>query len=113
MELGSAEIYVASVSDQDAVTEAFNQCVERFSRVDILLNNAGIAVNQPSLELSIDAWRRGVDINLTGVFICAQAAGRHMVRQKSGVIINTASMYGVVADPSVPLTVRPRLGLSR
>ena len=79
--------------------EVFSQCVQRFGRIDILLNNAGVSVNKPSLELTVDEWRRGIDINLNGSFICAQAAARRMVEQSSGVIVNIASMYGVVAAP--------------
>lgn len=95
----SIETFLASVMEEDAIVAAFSRCVERFGRIDILLNNAGISINQPSLKLPVDSWRRGIDINLTGVFICAQAAGQHMTAQKGGVIINMASMYGVVAAP--------------
>ncbi|MNN10665.1 2-dehydro-3-deoxy-D-gluconate 5-dehydrogenase [compost metagenome] len=73
--------------------------MERFGRIDVLLNNAGIAMNRPTLELSADDWRRAIDINLNGVFYCAQAAGRRMVAQGGGVILNTASMYGLSAAP--------------
>ena len=65
----------------------------------MLVNNAGISANKPTLEVSAEEWRRAVDINLTGVFLCAQAAGRRMVPAGAGCIINLASMYGVVAAP--------------
>jgi NAD(P)-dependent dehydrogenase (short-subunit alcohol dehydrogenase family) len=92
-------ICLASVTDDVAVEAAFAQCETRFGRVDILLNNAGISTNKASLDLTPDEWRRSVDINLNGVFVCAQAAARRMVKQKSGVIINTASMWGVSSAP--------------
>jgi NAD(P)-dependent dehydrogenase (short-subunit alcohol dehydrogenase family) len=63
----------------------------------VLVNNAGIAANAPSLELGVDQWRRAVDVNLTGTFVCAQAAGRLMTRQRRGTIVNIASMFGVAA----------------
>ncbi|WYX20891.1 SDR family oxidoreductase [Achromobacter xylosoxidans] len=67
--------------------------------IDVLVNNAGISANKPSLDVTPEEWRRAVDINLTGVFLCAQAAGRRMVPKGEGCIINLASMYGVVAAP--------------
>lgn len=91
--------FYASVTDDKAVELAFASCEEMFGRIDILLNNAGVAINKPSLELTPEEWRRGLDINLSGVFFCAQAAGRRMVKQKSGTIINIASMYGIASAP--------------
>jgi len=93
------EIRTASVIDDAAVEATFAYCKERFGSVDILLNNAGISVNKSSLELTPDEWRHGINVDLNSVFVCAQAAARHMVNQRSGVIINTSSMYGVVAAP--------------
>lgn len=92
------ETFMASVTDEAAVDRAFSFCMERFGKIDVLLNNAGIAVNKPSLELEPSEWRRGIDINLNSVFICAQAAARRMIG-KRGVIINTASMWGVSHAP--------------
>lgn len=89
----------ASVTDADAVERAFAQVSETWGGIDVLVNNAGISANKPTLEVTEDEWRRAVDINLTGVFLCAQAAGRRMVPAGSGSIINLASMYGVVAAP--------------
>lgn len=104
-ELGEAhpgiqlETIAGSITDSQVVEDAIRQAVTRFGRIDVLLNNAGIAMNRPTLELSADDWRRALDINLNGVFYCAQAAGRHMVAQGGGVILNTASMYGLSAAP--------------
>lgn len=90
---------VASVTDAVAVEQAFARSEAEFGRIDVLINNAGISANKPTLEVTVDEWRHAVDINLTGVFLCAQAAGRRMVPQGDGAIINMASMYGVVAAP--------------
>jgi 2-dehydro-3-deoxy-D-gluconate 5-dehydrogenase len=64
--------------------------------LDILVNNAGVQVARPALEVSEDDWDRVVDVDLRGVFFCAQAAGRVMVAQNSGRIINVASQNGVI-----------------
>jgi NAD(P)-dependent dehydrogenase (short-subunit alcohol dehydrogenase family) len=89
----------ASVSDDEAVERAFAAARAHFGRIDIVLNNAGISMNKPSLELTGEEWRRAIDIDLSGVFYCCRAAGRIMAAQEGGVIVNTASMYGVVAAP--------------
>jgi NAD(P)-dependent dehydrogenase (short-subunit alcohol dehydrogenase family) len=93
------ENHVASITDDIAVESAVAQVHARFGSIDVLLNNAGISMNQPTLELSAANWRRAIDINLNGVFYCGQSVGRRMVAQGCGVILNTASMYGVVAAP--------------
>jgi len=93
----AVETICGSTTDENAVEGAFAQAEARFGGIDVLLNNAGIASNKPTLDLSPDEWRRVVDINLTGVFLCAQAAGRRMTRKGQGVILNTASMFGISA----------------
>lgn len=65
--------------------------------VDVAFANAGVAANKPSLDLTEDEWQRVLDVNLTGVFLTCQHAGRRMVAQKSGLIIATSSIYGLTA----------------
>lgn len=89
-----------SVTDPDAVNAAFENMDEAFGGVDIVVNNAGISMNKPTLELSLQDWQKTLDINLTGVFLCCQAAARRMVPQGSGVILNISSIYGIVAAPN-------------
>jgi NAD(P)-dependent dehydrogenase (short-subunit alcohol dehydrogenase family) len=88
---------VGSVTAPEDVQRAVMAAIQAHGRVDILLNNAGISMNKPSIDLTPEDWRRTIDIDLTGVFFCCQAAARQMIKQGSGVIISTASMYGVVA----------------
>jgi NAD(P)-dependent dehydrogenase (short-subunit alcohol dehydrogenase family) len=89
------------VSDPDAVTALFAAARERYGRVDLLFNNAGIGTNAPVAELSVADWRRVVDTNLTGSFLCAQAAFRTMAAQdpRGGRIVNNGSISAHVPRP--------------
>lgn len=87
--------YAANVTDDDAVRAAFEACEKSFGLVDVLFNNAGISLNKPSLEIAMSEWRRCVDINLSSLFLCSQEAAKHMQQQGGGVIINTASIWGL------------------
>jgi 2-deoxy-D-gluconate 3-dehydrogenase len=80
-------------SDIDNVVTAAEQ---RFGRIDILVNNAGINIPQWAEEVTEEAWDRVLDINLKGLFFCAQAVGKVMIRQKRGKIINVSSQAGSV-----------------
>jgi NAD(P)-dependent dehydrogenase (short-subunit alcohol dehydrogenase family) len=89
-----------SVACSDDVERVFAAVDGAFGLLDILVNNAGVAANMPTLELSDEAWDNAIAVNLRGAFLCARAAGKRMVAQGHGVIINTASIYGVVAAPN-------------
>ena len=95
-----ASTWLAGVNDEAAVQAAIDGIVGRHGQLDVLINNAGISMNMPTLELSGENWRKAMDINVNGVFYCAQAAGRRMLEQGSGTILNLSSMYGVVAAPN-------------
>ena len=87
-------------ADPRAVEDAFASVDERLGPVDVLVGSAGIAMNRPTLELTAEEWQRTLDVNLTGTFLCSQAAGRRMVPRGRGSIVNVASMYGLVAAAS-------------
>lgn len=89
-------------TQQDEVERMVAQVVETYGKLDACFNNAGIAVNAPAEEMTLDEWKRVIDINLTGVFLCATAAGRVMLRQGYGSIINTASMSGHIVNVPQP-----------
>src|SRR5581483_9849249 len=73
----------------DAVVPARHR---RFRRVDVLVNNAGTAAGKPTDELSLEAWRRVIDCNLTGAFLCSREALKIMKQQRSGRILNIGSV---------------------
>jgi NAD(P)-dependent dehydrogenase (short-subunit alcohol dehydrogenase family) len=91
----SARARVLDVTDASTVDEAFAEAASLEGRIDVLVNNAGIVIRRPTLELQLEDWQRVVDVNMTGVFLCARAAGRHMVARGSGAIVNTASIVGL------------------
>ncbi len=89
----------ADVADKTAVENMAGEVLKELGKIDILVNNAGMATVSPSEKLEEALWRRGIDVMLTGVFFCSQAAGREMIAQKNGKIINIASINGIVAFP--------------
>jgi NAD(P)-dependent dehydrogenase (short-subunit alcohol dehydrogenase family) len=84
----------ASAEDNE---KSFAEMDRRWGGVDVAHANAGMAMNKPTLDLTEEEWQRTLDLNLTGVFLTAQAAGRRMVPQKSGLILVTSSIYGLTA----------------
>jgi SDR family mycofactocin-dependent oxidoreductase len=94
--LGSAcAVYAGDVRDDDAVTRAVGATVERFGRIDILFNNAGICGYGLAHELTEEAWDAMVDINLKGAWLVARRVIPVMIAQKSGVIVNNSSIAGL------------------
>lgn len=96
---GEAVALPGSVAEPATVDSIFATLDREWGGLDILINNAGIAMNQPTLELSLEDWQRTLDVNLTGTFLCAKAAAVRMMAQGGGCILNIASIYGVVAAP--------------
>ena len=86
----------ADVSDADAVNIAFKKIQQLWGGLDILINNAGISLRHPFLEITPQEWRQVIDINLTGAFFVAQAAARLI---ETGVIANMASTNGLLGYP--------------
>lgn len=98
---GVASTYVGSVTSEEDVAQAMRLAVERYAQLAVLVNNAGISCNRPTLELGLDEWRRTLDVNLTGVFLCAREFARRVsAGDTESVILNLCSMYGVVAAPN-------------
>jgi len=93
----------ADVSKQDEVKALFRKVDQEFGKLDVLFNNAGIATKGVRIhEMKLEDWNRVIGVNLTGVFLCMQEGIKLMLRQKSGSIINIASILGLVAvDPDL------------
>lgn len=100
-EPGKVSIEVVDVSDPENVIAAAKATVERHAKIDILVANAGIAgPNHKSWEYPIDAWKRVIDINLLGVFLCCRAVVPHMLERNYGRIVNVASIAGKEGNPN-------------
>jgi 3-oxoacyl-[acyl-carrier protein] reductase len=89
------------VSRRTEVERLVERAVTQFGRVDVLVNNAGInpGDQHPFLEMSDETWARTLDINLTGMFLCAQVAGREMAKRRAGSIINITSIGAMRPSP--------------
>jgi meso-butanediol dehydrogenase/(S,S)-butanediol dehydrogenase/diacetyl reductase len=90
---------LCDVADEAQVVRAFGRVDELLGGVDVLIANAGISIRAPFLEIRSDDWRRVLDVNLTGVFHCAQQAARRMDAGDGGVILMTASTNGLTGHP--------------
>lgn len=87
------------VTHLEQVQTAFAQAVQIMGAVDVLINNAGISIRHAFLDITPTEWQNVLAVNLTGNFIVAQIAARHMVQRGSGVILNTASTNGIMGYP--------------
>lgn len=96
---GKAEAHQLDVRDSAAVTKLVDDTVEKHGRIDYIFNNAGIAVQGFVEEIPVEDWDAIIDINLKGVAYGTSAAYKHMVRQGSGHIVNTASLAGLTPAP--------------
>jgi NAD(P)-dependent dehydrogenase (short-subunit alcohol dehydrogenase family) len=92
-------LLVADISDPDQVDSVFDVVAAEHGRIDVLVNNAGVGAVAPSEELSLEVWSRTLAVNLTGTFLCAQAAARHMLPAGRGVIVNVGSVFAATGMP--------------
>lgn len=86
----------ADVSDEEAVTRAFDELDSLLNGLDVLINNAGISVRKPFMDVTPDIWRKVIDVNLNGMFFVAQHAARMMIEEGTGVILNMGSTNAIV-----------------
>lgn len=96
---GEALAIRADVSKADQIDALFGTTIDKWGRVDILVNNAGIARDTLLLRMKPEDWQAVIDTNLTGVFLCTRVASKIMLKQKSGRIINIASVAGQIGNP--------------
>lgn len=98
----SVEGKVGDVSKAEDVQAIVDETVKAFGKVDILINNAGISWGAMPEDMPLDQWQKVLDVNLTGCFLMAQAVGREMLKQRSGSIINIASIAGQTSSANGP-----------
>ncbi|MDR3565496.1 MAG: glucose 1-dehydrogenase [Negativicutes bacterium] len=87
------------VTSPAAVAAMVEKAVAAFGKIDILLNNAGMNIRKAVVDIAEEDWDKVIDTNLKGIFLVAQAVGKEMIKQKSGKIINIASIMGAVGMP--------------
>lgn len=93
------------VSSENDVKNLIENVVREMGAIDILVNNAGITAESPSTEMRVEDWRKVLEVNLTGVFLCSREAAKKMIDgRRGGKIINVSSVYGLMADatPEAP-----------
>ena len=86
------------ITDAAKVSEAINKILDKLGKVDILVNNAGITKDNLLLRMSEAEWDAVIDVNLKGTFNCIKAASKLMIKQRSGKIINIASIIGIIGN---------------
>lgn len=92
------KVFQCDVSNESQVRSLLSDTAQTFGRIDVLVNNAGVAAMNPATEISLEDWNRVVSINLTGSFLCARESAKRMMKQGGGKVINIASIYGAVGD---------------
>jgi NAD(P)-dependent dehydrogenase (short-subunit alcohol dehydrogenase family) len=99
---GEAEAFACDVASADQVDRLAREASERFGSVDVLVNNAGFAEVVPADQEPLDGFEAVLDVNLVGTFRCAQRFGRDMIAAGQGVIVNVASILGLVGVGQIP-----------
>lgn len=93
---------LCDVVKQEQVQKVVDRTIEAFGKIDILINNAGISWGERPEKMSLDKWQKVIDVNLTGAFLFAQAAGHEMLKREDGCIINVASVSGLRSSANGP-----------
>jgi 3-oxoacyl-[acyl-carrier protein] reductase len=88
-----------NVASEDEVDDFFDMIMSETGRIDVLVNNAGITRDALLVRMKTKAWDDVIDVNLKGTFLCSRAAGKIMMKQREGRIINIASIVGVIGNP--------------
>ncbi len=109
--LPGAQAVVADVTDQASIASALERATKTFGPVAILINNAGAAEPRPFLQTDLANWTKTLDVNLTGAFLCVQAALPGMITAKWGRVVNVASTAGLIAYKGAAAYVAAKHGL--
>ena len=94
----TATAVAADVTDAATVQAAVEEIIDRLGQIDVLVNNAGTCIHRPALDVTPAEWQIVMDVNVNGVWNCAQAFGRQMVAQRSGVIVNIGSISAQIVN---------------
>jgi NAD(P)-dependent dehydrogenase (short-subunit alcohol dehydrogenase family) len=94
----TATAVAADVTDAATVQAAVEEIIDRLGQIDVLVNNAGTCIHRPALDVTPAEWQIVMDVNVNGVWNCAQAFGRQMVEQRSGVIVNIGSISAQIVN---------------
>jgi NAD(P)-dependent dehydrogenase (short-subunit alcohol dehydrogenase family) len=93
-----ATTVLADVTQRDDVERMLAQTVAAFGRADVLVNNAGVCIHKPAVDVTDADWRAVMDVNLDGVWVMSQVFGRHMIEQGGGSIVNVGSMSAAIVN---------------
>lgn len=96
---GEALAFQANVAEADQVDTLFKTVLDKWGRADVLVNNAGITRDTLLLRMKLEDWQAVINLNLTGVYLCTRAVSKVMLKQRSGRIINIASVAGQMGNP--------------
>lgn len=99
------------VSNSESVASMVKETIDRFGKLDVLVNNAGITRDNLLMRMKEEEWDDVININLKGVFLCTKAVTRQMMKQRSGRIINIASIVGVSGNPGQANYVAAKAGV--
>lgn len=100
------------MADKTVPKRVVEEVVAEFGRIDILINNAGMIRRSPAVDFSEEDWATVIEVNLSSVFRLAQAAGRHMIPQNSGKIVNIASLLSFQGGITVPAYTASKSGVA-
>lgn len=113
---GEADFYKVNTADYQKVESAANAVYEKYGKIDILINNAGITRDASLKKMSIDQWQQVIDVNLSGVFYCTKAISPFMMEKGSGRIISTSSvvaLYGNFGQSNYVATKAGVIGMTK
>ena len=109
---GKAIAYKADLSDSEQVKVMVDATIDAYGSIDILINNAGLSVDGPFLEMKEADWDRVYEVNLKGPFLVSQAVARKMMAGDGGVIVNISATTTTYGGLMLQTTARPKLGLT-
>lgn len=107
-----AKYVLGDLRDKNSVDKIVAECIKQYGKIDILVNNAGTIRRSPLIEYKEQDWKETLDVNLNAVYFLSQAAAKYMVKQKSGKIINVASMLSFQGGKFVPAYTASKHGVA-